>query len=423
MPIWFGVTISVYFAPASIVGVLVLLSLAPLRIGLLGRADLLLMMFFLACLAPIVSGGATLTAIFVVVSQWVVAFLLGRLMPARVGSTWIYSCVAVVFTIVAGLALIEFFGHWNPFVDIGPANALHATWGVLQERGGLLRAEGAFGHSIALGSSVALAIPLTLASGFRPLVRILLVVLMLGATVVTISRVSIIDAAIALLLAVIFLSRGLARSVRVGGFMVLLAASAAATPFIVAVLAKAGGEAINSAGYRSNLTDLIPYISPLGFSSVATRSASGELYFGRFQSIDSQLILTGLTYGWPALICGVLLLVGAVLATLRRTANPATLAIAAQIPALASVALITQYSMFFWFVVGLAAARTVDHVGEKPAREQGRGFLPSPHAITRGVVHSGPPTAVAVRPPVAPKPTIDTRRTTDALSSGQRSVF
>lgn len=369
VPIWISLPIPLVSYPACQVGILVLVALVPLRGMVFGVADLLAAMLLVACLAPLAFGGATLATVTVVVAQWGVAFAVGRFAPSKVDIGWIYGCVAVVFTVVAVLAIVEFIAGWNPFVGLGPNNSLHRNWETLQLRGGVVRAEGAFGHSIALGSSLALAIPLTLASRFRSGIRIVLVLLMLAAVAVTVSRVSIVGAILATALVVVFVQKGMTRSLRAGIIGVLLAGGVAAIPWILSILDSAGQEAAGSAGYRSDLTSLIPSFSPIGLSSAANRTPTGELYFGRFRSIDSQLILTGLTYGWLTLIVASMALICAVVATLRLRASVGTVAIVAQIPALATVAFITQYSVMFWFVAGLAVAGQV--VVSRPDQETG----------------------------------------------------
>ena len=358
VPFWLGVTFVVYFMPTSAVGLLVLAALhpAPRR---LGGFDLVAAFFFVCCAAPAISGGATISTLFGAVAYWLVAYLLGRLAPIKVDLVWIYGCAAVVFTVVAGLAIAEFFFSWNPFVTLGPATPLHEMWGVLQSRGDLVRAEGAFGHSIALGCTLALALPLTLGSRFRDPVKLVMVAIMMGAVVVTISRIAIICAVLGVVLSVTLARDGLSRTLRVWTLGLLAGVGVALSPYLLSVFQAAGDEATNSANYRGDLTELIPDISLLGFSSAAYRSPTGELFFGRFQSIDSQILFTGLTYGWMALMCGLVLLVGAVVATVRRLGTVATIAVVAQIPALATVALITQYSMVFWFVAGLAVCSQV----------------------------------------------------------------
>ena len=353
VPFWLGLSFIVYFLPTSLMGILVLVAVRP-AVPRLGGFDLIAAFFFISCLAPVLSGGATQSTIFGVLSQWLLAYLLGRLLPVDVDVRWIYSCVAIIFTAVAALALIEFAFGWNPFVTLGPANALHVKWGNLQGRGDLLRAEGAFGHSIALGCSLALAIPLALAAPLRVPIRLSMVVVILGGVAVTISRVSMVCAVLSVVLSIVFLKDELPRRLKVAIVAGLVLAIAALAPYFLNIFQAAGDEATNSANYRGELTELIPDVSLLGVSSAAYRSPTGELFFGRFQSIDSQLLYTGLTYGWFALACGLVLLVGGMVVILRGRATPATIAVVAQIPALTTVALITQYSMMFWFIAGLA---------------------------------------------------------------------
>jgi hypothetical protein len=64
-------------------------------------------------------------------------------------------------------------------------------------------------------------------------------------------------------------------------------------------------------------------------------------------------------------------------------ATPGIIAIVGQAPALASVALITQYNIFFWFIAGLGvAALAKANQEEKAARVQGeRELLPSGPAV------------------------------------------
>lgn len=60
-----------------------------------------------------------------------------------------------------------------------------------------------------------------------------------------------------------------------------------------------------------------------------------------------------------ALVCA------AIMTVRRSTRSPASIAVVGQLPSLVVVALITQYSMFLWFCVGLAItwARDADVIG------------------------------------------------------------
>lgn len=393
VPVWLGVAVVSFFLPASLVGGLVLLTMLPFAPRALAPADWGVAVLMAACLLPVLVGGATPTSVFVVLTQWLLAFLLGRVVPARVGLAVVYQAVAVVFTVVSLGALAEFLLSWNPFVEITAANDLYATWGPLQERGGLLRAEGAFGHSIALGACLAMAIPLTLASAFRLRTRALMTAAMLSATLVTFSRVAMVCAVLAVVLSLLLLREELSRAVRAAVALGLAVAGVLLVPFVAATFSAAGDEATNSAAYRGDLTSLIPDISVLGYATSAYRTTAGELYFGRFHSIDSALILLGLTYGWLALAAALALLLAAVWLVVAGRASAPTIALVAQLPALATVALITQYAMVLWFVAGLAVTAQVERqarllAGSRRsspavARRVGTARAPYPDAVPR----------------------------------------
>ncbi|MBB5642794.1 hypothetical protein [Cryobacterium roopkundense] len=329
-------------------------------------------------------GGIALAFMFTLVTYFVVGFVLGRLAPLAVDIRWIYGAVAVAFTIVAALAVLEFATGWNPFVGIPGNGALYSTWAGLQGRGGIVRAEGAFGHSIALGSSLAMAIPLALSSRFRLSIRAAMVALMLVATVVTFSRIAIVGAVLGLTLSIVFLRDAISRRLRVILVSSLVGVSVVAVPFLSTVFEDAGTEASGSAAYRGDLLSLLTEMNIIGLSDSARRSPAGQTYFGNFRSIDSQLILTGLTSGILTLACVVVLLLAAIALVLRRRATAATIAIVAQIPALATVALITQYSIFLWFVVGLAAAGQVRSSLFEPQDGDRHGWSRDPNLTAQG---------------------------------------
>lgn len=356
VPVWLGINYKVYVMPATVVALVVLLFAAH-RLGTLrlGIADFLIFGFMISCLVPMVTGGATRTTVFVALTNWLLPFVLGRLMPRLVGVRWLYGAVAVIFCVVAVGLVLEFLGGWNPFISyLHQSNDLFSTWGTEQTRGGRARAEGAFGHSIAAGSAMAMAMALTMGSRFRPWLRIAMVLVMGAGVVVTLSRGSMLGAALGIAMVVLLL-RDVPVRVRIGMIVTFGILGASLIPFVVEVLHAAGSEASNSASYRTWLLALVPGIALLGYSPLASRTSDGQLYFGGFRSIDSQLIYTGLQYGWIPLVLGLTALLAALLVVVRRRGSVATIAVVAQIPALLTVALITQYADFFWFVAGLAA--------------------------------------------------------------------
>jgi hypothetical protein len=341
------------------------------RFGMMDGLVVLLVVFALASLLT-ENPGIALGFAFALFTYFVAGYLFGRVAALRVDPTWIYGAIAVAFSIVSVFVVIEFFTGWNPFVEIKASNSLFVTWGSIQERGGVSRAEGAFGHSIALGSSLAIAIPLTLAARFPLLLRAVMVLLMLCATVFTFSRIGMIGAVLGLLLSILFMRDSISRRARIALTSAILIVSALVFPLVTTVFDDAGTEASGSADYRGDLLSLVGSMNPVGVADSARRDSTGQVYFGNFRSIDSQLILTGLSSGAIALILIVLALVAGIVLVVTRRATPATIAVVAQIPALATVALITQYSVFLWVAIGLAA--TTQHL--RPSAAEGSLFVP-----------------------------------------------
>jgi hypothetical protein len=180
------------------------------------------------------------------------------------------------------------------------------------------------------------------------------------------SRIGLITLAITLVLGVLLLGRWIGRSMRLAVVALLVAAAAVIGPLIGDVFTAAGEEAGGSAEYRSDLVRLIGDMNPLGITSSWTVLPTGETYYGSFQSIDSELVLTGLRFGTLPLLALLVATLVCVASLLRGRATPASVAIAAQIPAFATVALITQYGFLAWFVAGLAVtAYQVEETSDK----------------------------------------------------------
>jgi hypothetical protein len=375
VPIWTGVSVRIFLQPQVLIGLLVLAVVLPQarRLGVrLTLADLLVGLFVLACLAPMATGGATVTSVVTAGLQYLAAYLVGRLLPGLLGPDRLLVVATAVFAVVAVLAVGEFLTGTNVFQSLPGAEGLHAQWANIQIRGGTARAEGAFGHSIALGASLAMSIPLVLAAPLRPWIRVAAVVLTMVAVVVTFSRIALITAGLGILVAIVASTEVPARlrvMLAVAGTSVALAAAS----FVSRVFLAAGDEATNSAAYRGDLVSLVGDIDVLGFSSAFSRSANGEVSFQAFNSIDSALILHGLIYGWASLAVALVLLAGAVVAVILRRAAAPTIAVAAQIPALLVVALITQYATMFWFVAGFAVYAQAARAATRPATGQGHG--------------------------------------------------
>lgn len=384
VPVWIGFNLGVsgnlYVPIASGIALIVIVTLIPGGRFRFTLADglVLLLVVVSAVATAVTNSSVALSFLLSLTIYFVVGYVLGRLAPHRIDLHWIYGAVGVIFTVVAVLAIVESISGRNLFVNLHAANPQFTLWSALQYRGGALRAEGAFGHSIALGCSLAIAIPLTLASRLPSWVRTLMVLIMLVATTLTFSRVGILGAILGLALSILFLRDGLTRRMR----MVLATGGATAMlvlfPVIGAVLTAAGSEASGSAAYRGDLLSLIDQMKPIGVANSARKSADGQIYFGNFRSIDSQLILTGLSGGTIVLAAIVVALLAAIVLVLAGKGSAATIAIVAQIPAFATVALITQYSIFVWFIIGLAVTSQLTPGAKDPAEFVGHRVLQAP---------------------------------------------
>lgn len=361
LPVWIGARLGFngnLFLPAAVLASLaVALVLLPVRGVRPSPVDALLLFLIVVATSSFITSDATLALAFLVTpfSYFVAGYALGRIAAARLGVDFVYRAVAILFTIVAVLAIVEFATGFNPFIGLLVDNSLFREWGDIQLRGGFDRTEGAFGHSIALGASLALAVPLTLAARFSFGLRLTMVGLMLVATVFTFSRVGIGCAALGVVLCAVLLRDHLGRAQRAVILAGTIVVGLVLLPLVTTVFSEAGEEAAGSAAYRGDLFSLLASANLIGFSDSAHRAPSGNLTFGRYVSIDSQLVLTALSTGLLALGAVVAALMVAIVLCLRGRAQPATIAIVAQLPALATVALITQYAVLLWVIVGIAA--------------------------------------------------------------------
>lgn len=288
----------------------------------------------------------------ITVLEWALPYLWGRLILSSVRPAFVVQCLAVVGMVAAALALIEVFTEANFFILMKQDNSLYSIWGTLQMRGDRLRAEGAWGHSIALGCALAMCSSFVLAAPWKPVVRLLGVLLISTATVLTLSRTAMSVLALALALSVVLLPRvGLLTR----GLVVVLGCIGvlAGGPLVISVFSEQEAEA--SAGYRTDLFSLFAYVKPVGSAHSFLGVTDGGQYLGNFaKTIDNAFLLVALRLGWVGFAAFCLtILCAIILPLLHRRVTPAMIAVAAQVPGLFTVALITQFGMFFWFAVGL----------------------------------------------------------------------
>lgn len=377
VPYWLGTNDYAYLPPAAIVG-------APLLIGLWGRArirlsaaDLFVVLFFVLATLVVFSGSGGIGSWAAMVVQWGLAYLIGRRLPPVAGLRWTADFFAWVMVAVAALAVIEYWFGWHPFVHlVGPNPAEAATWAPVQTRAGVARSEWAFGHSIILGGALAASIPFVVTVQRARRWRIPAVVVVVLGVLTTVSRGAIIGAAVTLLLCGYTLVRDLGPKIRAGLLVLLAAAAAVVVPLLIAAQDQ---EAVSSTGYRLSLFEQLLSGDLHAFSTAAGISPGqyGGDYRG-FQSIDNAFFAVAITYGW---VLALLMLGGVLAAVARSVARRATVpevALAGQLPVLVTVALITQYQMVVWFLLGMgvtwaAQARARSELSDLDAHRPGVG--------------------------------------------------
>lgn len=356
VPIWVGVSVGPFWSAITLMTALAIVTCS--GSVALSPADGLMAAFFILVIAQFALGMTSLAGAVSAVSEWLVPYLWGRLVLTRVSREFLFRAIAVIAGVAAALALIEALSGTNFFVLITfGSDSLASVWASLQPRGGLIRAEGAFGHSIALGASLSLATAFVLAAKWRMLVKLALLIVIAAAIVMTLSRIGLVTFVITVALSVLVLP-GLSRGARWLTAATGIVAATVIVPFIGRVFLEAGTEAGGSADYRLDLFSVLQVLRPVGAAPDITGLTVNGDYLGSFaRSIDNALLVTAMRVGWAPTLLLIVVLLCTILPIVRRGgANAASIAIAAQIPGLFAVAFITQYSTFFWFTAGLAVS-------------------------------------------------------------------
>ncbi|MFT4050785.1 MAG: hypothetical protein QM677_00880 [Microbacterium sp.] len=347
-PFWYAITMVTLIAIASFLGASVRLSVV----------DAIAAVLTIVIVAQFTLRMTSLSSMFTALTEWIVPYVWGRLVLTRVSSGYLSGAVAAIATLAAVLAVHEGITGENMFVGVEfGSSGLHDLWAELQLRGGMLRAEGAFGHSIALGASLGIASAFVLAARWHVLVRLSCLGVIVVATSLTLSRIGLVTLAVTIALSVL-LQPGLSALTRLSVIAAGLIAVAIVIPFLSTVFLDAGSEAGGSADYRWDLLGLVPLIPLFGSAADFSGLTEGGVYLGDFaKSVDNAILVAALRVGWVPTLLLLAMIVLACLPLLRRGgASPAAIAVTGQLPGLVAVAFITQYAFLFWFVVGLAVA-------------------------------------------------------------------
>ncbi len=370
VPVWVGVSFGIFWS--AIVG-LTLLAIALQVEGLrFNGLDVVVIALILLLTVLQLAGEVRLSAYLTAVLDWLAFYFWGRIVAERLPGAFITKCLAGAAVVLASLTVIEFLTSTNLFVLIPGSGVSYTTWSPLQERAGFIRAEGALGHSIALGAVLAMLSAFVLAARWRPAAKIAGVALVGAATVFTFSRVGLVTFALTVALSVLFL-RELSLRMRLVIGASLTAAALAVVPFLSGVFESAGDEAAGSAGYRTDLLVLLGQVRLMGGDRSWETLVVGDTYLGFFaRSVDNAILSILLRFGYLPTALLFAVVIAAIVISARQGMNAAGIAVLAQIVSLFAVALITQYGMLLWFLVGVAATAQSGRTSDPVAREQKR---------------------------------------------------
>lgn len=355
VPVWPELRIGASLQPLSVLAVCLLPAVFTHWRGPLKLGDWIMISFAATSTIAWVGFDAPQFAWVAVFTQWTAAYLIGRSLGPAAGAEWVTKAIAIAGSVVGTWALLEFafslhvFEQWFVALDT-------AGWHTVQIRGSYARSEGAFGHSIAMGGFLALCVPFVIASKIRLVVRVLMLAIVVGGSLVTFSRGAILGVAIAVILSLLFLSgAAISRRSRVALVLLTTAVSAVAVPWTLSLFDSVSSDLTVSSDYRQDLAlSFVPDLHALGLGD-GIQILDGRQFYRQFTSIDNAYALMGLQLGWlpVAILC--LGLIGAAVRMMRRQGGPADVTLVSQAVVLATVALITQYGLAVFFIAGLAS--------------------------------------------------------------------
>lgn len=299
------------------------------------------------------------------------------------GGRMLLISIAVAALLSLPLAVLERATGENPFFALSLGGTSAPVWGISQERLGETRAEGAFGHSIALAmflATAALACVGLALNAVRTRVRLLwwcAAAAVAGAMVFTLSRTGWLVAMSGAVILVL-LTTGKARlrlgAALVGALVIALTWSnlpgEAMSPLEIVTSSSSDTAIANSSNYRLDLLKAVarpdafevwgPADVPFGFLTYDGRASVDNGYLA-FASSWGIVPTTGLLLVVLAVVLSVL--------RLRGTGLPTVIAAItlANFLALLVVAFITQQQVYIWALVGACASLTAHGADRPPA--------------------------------------------------------
>lgn len=271
------------------------------------------------------------------------SYLLGRLSATRA----VHTAFAVVMTLVAIWAIAEFFLDLHVYTGWFPSSSHH--WEEIQGRAGLYRSEAGFGHALALGGSLVLAIPFA-----QELPRFARTsqVLLAAATVLTLSRAPMIALVLVFALGAVTTLKGSARLFSLGA----LAVGVIAVSVFFSFIEEEGGREVQTSTDARvwQWAQVLAAARIIGAAGGFTTAEESRITVAGLTVIDSTPLRLSLNFGVlvAALILAPLFL--AMVDFIRGRASVATIAVLSQVPVLLFTSPITQWQGLVFFVAGMS---------------------------------------------------------------------
>lgn len=319
----------------------------------ISKLDLYFGLFISICFGVLASNGVDAHSLVLIAVNWVIPYLAARVLVAGTGTRFAVNAVAITFSLVGALAIVERALDWHPFVgwDFGSATAFQ-LWQGIQLRSGAPRSEWAFGHSIALGGSLALAIPFVARSSHSARVKTLMFILIGGGVFAAASRGATVAAILTAAICIVNakkLSDARALSFVLSGVGLVVALNFLLPALETLLIGTDYGDR-SSALYRNEIYST--FLPRIEFFAPYDAYAPGE---NVESSIDSAVLDIGLRFGWLVLFLAAFPLLVAAIRVLAGSATLGEIALVGQLPVFATAAFITQYQNWIFIVAGISA--------------------------------------------------------------------
>lgn len=347
VPVWIGIEIYATVPLYSVIATMAIIANISHSGFRITKYDVYFAVFLVITLAAVLLVGSSPASWAHIVLRWAIPFVAVRVLVPLTGIRFAVNAIAILFGLVAGLAVLEYLLAWHPFTGWSTSVTEYSAWHGIQVRNGVDRSEWAFGHSIALGGSLALSIPFISASSYRFAVKFAMLLLVFAAVVGTASRGALVAACFTGALCGLYTARK--PILRAAALILAIAVALLAVfPFMPIFRNWARGDSSEERGSFEHRNYLYStYLSKIRlFGDSPTYAADN--------SIDSTFLWVGLSFGLIALIVAVYPFVILVARVVTGQATIAEIALVGHLPLFATVALITQYVTIVFIVAGIA---------------------------------------------------------------------